>query len=187
MSTHGFEMCQLYLEGVSALAKNDLHLHLEPQGFISSYRTLQIAVRHCDPADKSADLSSKSTAEQIRGIVKYCVPNIEDERLTRIVAIGAAMDGHTAVSHAITVEDVTVLKFACDVFLHRTFHRRETDESRNHRRLPGAIRPQPLRISRCNLSRIPPGAIPRFRFRILPGTLNAIPPAHRQGRTSSSR
>lgn len=127
---HGVDMCDLYSAGVSALAKNDLHLHLEPQGFVSFYRTLQVAMRHYgDATEKSEDPNWRPSAEGIRGVIKDCIPHVDDERLGRIVRIGEAMDGHRQATDAISAEDVTVLKLVCDVFLYRAFRRKDADET----------------------------------------------------------
>jgi hypothetical protein len=49
---------------------------------------------------------------RIRVVIKESIPRIDDERLTRIVRIGRAMDGNVAATDPITAEDVTVLNFA---------------------------------------------------------------------------
>jgi hypothetical protein len=92
---HDVAMCDLYSAGVSSLAKSDLHLHLEPHGFVSFHRALQIAVRYYgDAADRREDPNWKPSAERIREVIKDSIPHIEDERLNRIVRIALWASRH---------------------------------------------------------------------------------------------
>lgn len=120
------DMCARYLEGLAHIGKTDVHMAFQPQGVLSFYLSLRDAMlAYGDWKD------TEPFPPALRRFVADALPRFDAADLEKLIEVGEAMTCGRGIPHALTMNDVGLIKITCDVYLLRTFRRIEPDRLTN--------------------------------------------------------
>lgn len=111
-------ICERYLDGLGMIAKSDAHMSFEIQAVVAFYLAFKDAMRHYGAwatGEPFGVATKRFAAEGLR--------TVDDEHFDRLVEVGDSVNSGRGVPHAMTMNDVGVMKALCDVFLLRTFQK----------------------------------------------------------------
>lgn len=110
-------ICERYLDGLGLIAKSDVHMAFEVQAVVAFYLALKDAMKLYGPwVDEPFGIAMKQFAAEALHTVDY--PHVD-----RLIEVGESINSGKGVPHAMTMNDVGVMKTLCDVYLIRTFQR----------------------------------------------------------------
>lgn len=111
-------ICERYLDGLGMIATSDAHMAFEIQAVVAFYLALKDAMKHYGSwaVDEPFGVAMKRFAAAGLGTV-------DDDHFDRLVEVGDSVNTGRGVPHAMTMNDVGVMKALCDVFLIRTFQK----------------------------------------------------------------
>jgi len=109
-------ICERYLDGLGMIAKSDAHMSFEIQAVAAFYLAFKEAMKlyaaWAEPEPFGVAMK-RFAAERLR--------TVDDEHFDRLVEVGESVNSGRGVPHAMTMNDVAVMKAFCDLFLIRTF------------------------------------------------------------------
>ncbi len=111
-------ICERYLDGLTMIAKSDAHMAFEIQTVAAFYMALKDAMKRFGGWDANEPFGvaiKRFAAEGLRVT--------DDEHFDRLISIGNSVNSGRPVQHAMTMNDVGVMKALCDVYLIRAFQR----------------------------------------------------------------
>ncbi|MDE1924684.1 MAG: AbiV family abortive infection protein [Patescibacteria group bacterium] len=105
------EAIDLYVSGISLLAKNDVHLRLELNAFEQFYKALKTALQMNGHWDGKSDLK-KAAHEQLTLFYGDQTANVD-----AMLDLGAELEAKHATIKPITLTEVIAMKAYCDAYL----------------------------------------------------------------------
>jgi|GEM_PF-821787 len=111
-------ICERYLDGLTMIAKSDAHMSFEIQTVAAFYMAFRDAMKRFGgwTAGEPFGIAMKRFAAEGLGAV-------DDGHFDRLLDVGESVNSGRPVPHAMTMNDVGVMKAFCDVYLIRTFQR----------------------------------------------------------------
>lgn len=112
------EMAARYLDGLTMIAKTDVHMGFEIQSVAAFYLALRTAMR------VYGSVADDAFPDALRKFVNEEFKKADDDgHIERLIDVGEALNTGTPVKHPMTMNDVGVMKAICDVYLIRTFQK----------------------------------------------------------------
>jgi AbiV family abortive infection protein len=111
-------ICERYLDGLTMIAKSDAHMAFEIQAVVAFYLAFRDAMKLYGAWTEGEEFSVAMKRFAAEGL-----KTVDDEHFDRLAEVGESVNSGRGVPHAMTMNDVGVMKAFCDVFLIRTFQR----------------------------------------------------------------